>query len=131
MPTQASATRGVYLPRTYSQRTKARFRLDRVRRLVKHLGGNPTDVQWLLIERLVEVEWSILRLSARADAGDLSQHAAREMLAFHNHLRLITRELGLRPAEPKPPTLDEIAAQVAAERRDMTATNQRAPSAAG
>src|SRR5690348_10717463 len=88
----------LYAPRRFNPRSKQRFRRDRAQRLVEHIGGDPSDMQLLLIERVIEVEWSILRLSACADQGGLSQHRARELLAFHNHLRLLTRELGLRQA---------------------------------
>jgi len=84
-----------------------------MRRLEKHLGGTPNDMQRLLIERIVEVEWSILRLSARADKAPLSPHAAREMLAFHNHLRLLTRELGLAPKAARRQTVEEAMAAAA------------------
>lgn len=113
MNLQKSASSRLYQPRIFTARTKQRFRLDRERRLIKHLGGTVSDIQRLLIERIVEIEWAILRLSARADAAPLSPHASRELLAFHNHLRLLTRELGLKPAAPRPPSLAEIMAREA------------------
>lgn len=112
MSVHETAGHRLYQPRSFSRRTKQRFRLDRMRRLEKHVGGAPNDMQRLLIERIVEVEWSILRLSARADDAPLSPHAARELLAFHNHLRLMTRELGLKGQSPPARTLDDIGAEI-------------------
>jgi len=114
MITQEIASHRLYQPRTFSRRTKQRFRLDRMRRLERHVGA-PNDMQRLIVERIIEVEWSILRLSARADDQQLSPHAARELLAFHNHLRLLTRELGLKAALPRQPSLAELMAEAQAE----------------
>jgi hypothetical protein len=118
MNAQATASSRLFRPRTFSARTKARFRRDRENRLIRHLGGTVSDMQRLVIDRIIEVEWSILRLSARSDDAPLSPHAAREMLAFHSHLRLLCRELGLKPTPPPPPTLAEIMARAAAEYPD-------------
>jgi hypothetical protein len=89
---------------------------DRRRRLVQHIGGRPTDVQAVIIDRIVAIEWSVNRLQARLDEeGELSPHSARALLAFHNHLRLLTRELGLRPTKARAPTLAEHLARRPAE----------------
>jgi hypothetical protein len=56
----------------------------------------------VLIDRIVAIEWSICRLHARLVDGQQAQQGARELLAFHNHLRLITRELQNQPPPGAP-----------------------------
>lgn len=111
----------LYRPRVFNSTTKQRFCRDRRRRLLAHLGGRASDVQLVLIDRIVAVEWSVCRLHSRLDDGELSQHGARELLAFHNHLRLLTRELGLKPARPAVPTLDDHLAALARAQRGTEA----------
>jgi len=105
----------LYRPRVFNATTKARFLRDRRRRLVRHLGGRPSDIQAVIVDRIAAIEWSVCRLHARLDDGELSQHGARELLAFHNHLRLLTRELGMKPVAPRQPTLAEYLAAKASE----------------
>jgi hypothetical protein len=102
---------GLYRPRKFTAMTKQRFYRDRWKRLTAHVGGAPNERQKVVIESIVRVEWLIMRLSARLeDEGELPAHASRELLAFHNHLRLLSRELGLKPAAAKPPSLAEYIA---------------------
>jgi hypothetical protein len=110
---------GLYRPRKFTEGTKQRFYRDRWKRLTAHVGGEPNERQKMVIESVVRVEWLIMRLAARLeDEGELPAHASRELLAFHNHLRLLSRELGLKPAAAKPPSLAEYIAA-----RDRTKTS--------
>jgi hypothetical protein len=71
------------------------------------------------MERVIRNEWDLLRLDARVDAGDLSEHAMRTRLAMENRLRLDLQVLGLAAKSPKAMTLDQIIARGAwpAQRR--------------
>lgn len=107
----------IYQPRKFTPLTRVRFARDRRRRLVAHLGGTVSPVQAILIGRLIDLEWESSRLSARRDRGEeLSAHAARAFMAMQNHIRLISRELGLKAAPAKAPSLAEHFARRAAER---------------
>jgi len=92
----------LYRPREFNSLSKTRFFRDRRKRLLQHIGGRPDARQAVTIDRCISIEWSILRLQARMDAGDISEHAARELLAFHNHLRLLMRSLGPAAAAKGP-----------------------------
>lgn len=110
MTTLADGSR-LYTPRVFNSTTKQRFLRDRWRRLVAHVGGHPTDTQQILIGRLVELEWTVARLTARQDAGELTEHSARMHMAAHNHIRLLTRELGVQAPTRKQPSIHDIRAR--------------------
>ena len=121
MTATADASR-LYTPRKYNATTKQRFARDRWRRLIAHLGGSATDVQKILLGRLIDLEWEAARLAARRDEGKISDHDYRVFMALQNHVRLLGRELGLK-AEPKErvPTLEEVAEQILAEKQKAAA----------
>ena len=93
---------------------RAKFGLDGRRRearrlkaitadLVAHVGGQPSAAQRYLIDR---VAIDILRLElfdVEMAAGTFSAHDGRVAHALRNSVRLALRDLGLRPAAPKPP----------------------------
>jgi hypothetical protein len=109
---------GLYRPRTFNGITKQRFYRDRWKRLVEHVGGTPNERQKVVIESIVRVEWLILRLSARLEGeGELPAHASRELLAFHNHFRLLSRELSYQPVVVETRSLREHAVRAARARR--------------
>jgi hypothetical protein len=98
---------GLYRPRKFNSTTRQRFLRDRRARLLDHLRGVASYPQLMLIERIGAVEWEIARRVAQPDR---SEHASRELMAQHNHLRLMLRELGLQPRPAPMPTLAEILA---------------------
>jgi len=112
----------LYRPREFNPLTKSRFFRDRRKRLLAHIGGQPDARQAVTIERIVAIEWTISRLQARLDAGELSQHAARELLAFHNHLRLLMSSLGPAAAAKPPPLAEYLASKRDATRRGRSMT---------
>lgn len=79
--------------------------------LVQHVGGKPSAVERILIERAVMMTVHLARMDAAALAADaMSDHARREYLAWDGKLRQALRQLG-KPAAAKPPSLaDYIAA---------------------
>jgi hypothetical protein len=102
----------VYRPRKFTSPTvKQRFWRDRRRRLLRELRlrGEPTALQHVLLERLVDLEWSIMRRMAQPER---TEHASRELMAMHNHIRLLARELvSLGPREPQRVTIGQLAMQ--------------------
>lgn len=76
--------------------------------LTAHVGGRPSAVQRVLIDRAVQLTLHVARLDIRlAERGEMSEHAAREYLAWSNTLTRTLRELGLRPAAERAPSLAE------------------------
>jgi len=100
----------IYAPRRFNPVTKQRFKRDRRRRLIAHVGGKPSEIQKIRIECIIGLEWDITRLSAKMDAGELSEHATRQLLACHNHLRMQLAALG-PAAAAKALSLAEVLAQ--------------------
>ena len=72
---------------------------DRRRRLLAEIGGKPTTQHLLLLERIVDLEWSILKRSAQENRPEF---AARELMSMHNHLRLCLREYAALGKPPPP-----------------------------
>jgi hypothetical protein len=77
--------------------------------LMAHVGGKPSTVQRMLIERAVMLTVHIGRLDARAlEKGSMSPHATREYLAWCNVLRRTLATLGLKGAEATPTSLSDL-----------------------
>jgi hypothetical protein len=103
------ASRVPYRPRGFNKRSRQRFERDRTAQLARHLGREPTYPERILISRIVAVEWDLRRLDHRLDVGEeLSGHAMRARLAAENRLRLDLRELGLKGAAERGPSLAEL-----------------------
>jgi hypothetical protein len=99
-------------------RTRIGRRLRQIERdLSAHVGGQPSATQKILIDRLAaDIVRRELYEAEIASGADLSAHDGRVLHALQNSIRLGLRELGLRPAAPKPPSLAEyLAAKTAAE----------------
>jgi hypothetical protein len=73
----------IYSPRVINAGSKQRFLRDRTAMLVKHIGGEPSRAQMVLIRRAAEVEWLLTKFD-HEDA--LSAHDARVYLSLHNTL---------------------------------------------
>jgi hypothetical protein len=66
-----------------------------------HVGGNPTRVQKVLIERAARLTLYIELMDAEAlEAGTMSERNSRQYLAWINALRLCLREIGIDEAKP-------------------------------
>lgn len=69
--------------------------------LTAHVGGHPSATQKLLIDRLARV---VLRLELfdqkLASGTPPTDHDGRVYGALHNSLRLMARELGMKPEPP-------------------------------
>ena len=86
--------------------------------LVKHVGGNPSTTQLLLIEQAAWLRLHLTQLNARSlEDGGFSRAMHQQYLSASNSLERITRALGLKapaPPEPKPRTLADITAEIEA-----------------
>ncbi len=94
-------------------RTKeARILRETREALTEHVGGAPSAVQRRLIERAAVLTLRVAQLDAKAaDAGAMTEHDTRTYLAWSNTLTRTLRELGLKGAAERPPSLAEIMAR--------------------
>jgi hypothetical protein len=80
--------------------------------MVAHVGGKPSATQKALIERAAMLTLHLARMDMRAmEAGDLSDHASRQYLAWSNTLSRTLTQLGLEAAPPpksKPKTARQL-----------------------
>ena len=95
------------------KRTKeARLLRETRDRLIAHVGGAPSEVQLQLIERISMLTLHVGVFDRRAiEAGGLSERDRREYLAYSNSLERALRQLGVKGAAEKTPTLQEYLAQ--------------------
>ena len=85
--------------------------------LVAHIGGHPSAAQVLLIRRAAQTSLRLSLFDKRLAGGvEWTERDARESHALSNQLRLLLREIGLRAAAPKAPSLAEIIAEHDAEK---------------
>jgi hypothetical protein len=76
--------------------------------LAVHLGGAPSAVQRLLIERAAMLTLHVALFDERAIAAQgMSERDAREYLAYSNSLTRTLKALGVDGAAQKAPTLQE------------------------
>jgi hypothetical protein len=74
------------------------FRAD----LIRHVGGAPTKVQAVLIDRATMLQCHVSRMDIQAlVTGGMSDHASRQYLAWSNTLTRTLARLGLEAA-PRP-----------------------------
>jgi hypothetical protein len=89
--------------------------------LVRHVGGDPSITQRLLIDRLIKIRLQLDALDAKLASGEWTPHDVRTHGGLTNGFRLVARELGLAPQAPRTPTLDEHLAALAGEPDDEAA----------
>jgi hypothetical protein len=74
--------------------------------LTTHIGGKPSATQKALIDRAAMLTLHIARMDAKAiEAGDFSDHASRQYLAWSNTLTRTLRTLGLEATPPPQPKM--------------------------
>jgi hypothetical protein len=80
--------------------------------LTRHVGGNPSATQIALIDRAAMLTLHVSKMDQRAvEAGEFSDHASRQYLAWSNTLTRTLRQLGLEAAKPaKPDAFEYLAA---------------------
>ena len=104
--------RGVLGDRVDSRSREGRFLSQIERSLVAQVGGAPSFTEKLLIRRLSRAMLRLELIDERSLSGTLSDHDARSFSALSNQVRLLARELGLKPAPvEKLPDLHDILAE--------------------
>jgi hypothetical protein len=77
--------------------------------LVAHVGGKPSATQSMIIERIVNLSLRVATMDRKFTAtGVVTEHDTAQYLAWSNSLSRALRELGMKGAPPKAPTLEEI-----------------------
>jgi hypothetical protein len=76
--------------------------------LIVHVGGAPSTTQRILITRASRLALRLELLDERALVGLSTEHDLRLYSSLNNHLRLVMRELGLKPSLPPPPSLADL-----------------------
>jgi hypothetical protein len=89
--------------------------------LTAHVGGSPSIVQRLLIERMVKVRMQLDLLDEKLTQGEWTPHDSRTYGGLLNAYRLTARELGLKATVAEKPSLAELLAHAAAEREASAA----------
>jgi hypothetical protein len=98
-----------YQPLVFNKGSRTRHARNRWGELMRRLGRDPTYPEKLIINRIIAIEWELLRTDARIDAGiELSGHDIRGRLAAETRLRLDLVALGLQP--PGETVLDPLEA---------------------
>jgi hypothetical protein len=69
--------------------------------LVRHLGGNPSFVQKLLIERLVNIRLRLDAFEGKFTTSTSTDLDRRVYGALQNAFRLTAREIGIEPHKPR------------------------------
>jgi hypothetical protein len=96
---------------TLDQRTReARIMRETRSELTAHVGGSPSATQRALIERAVALTLRIAMMDAKQHEA-ISDHDNRTYLAWCNTLTRLMRQLGLKGAAQRPPTVAEIMRQ--------------------
>jgi hypothetical protein len=85
--------------------------------MTAHVGGKPTATQKALIDRAAMLTLHLARMDTKAmEAGEMSDHASRQYLAWSNTLTRTLRTLGLEAVPPPVKTLAQHLAEKAAAR---------------
>ena len=80
--------------------------------LAEHVGGNPSVAQSLLIDRIAILCLRMELMDKRAlQAGAITDRSAREYLGWNNSVSRMIRQLGLKGAADKQPSLSEYIAR--------------------
>ena len=83
--------------------------------LVAHVGGTPSATQKALIERAVALTLQIALMDTKLATAGFTDHDHRAYIAWTNALTRLMRQLGLKGAAERVPTLrDYQAARVTA-----------------
>jgi hypothetical protein len=92
------------------QRTREAALLRRVREeLTAHVGGNPSAVERVLIERCCWVQLRLAMLDKKLASGrDFTEIDSNVYLAWANTLARTLVRLGVKPAATRPPTLADL-----------------------
>jgi hypothetical protein len=83
--------------------------------LTTHVGGVPSATQAALIEQAAQIRLRLAVMDRKfSKSGEMSEHDSRTYLAWANSYARLLRQLGLKSAPEKPPTLASYLALQAA-----------------
>lgn len=99
------------------QRTReARLMRETRADLVRHVGGNPSVTQKLLIDQACQLTLRLALMDRKlAEAGDQSEHDIRTYTTWCNALTRTLVRIGLKGAPERVPTLKDYLASRAAD----------------
>jgi hypothetical protein len=83
--------------------------------LTRHVGGNPSFVQKVLITRAARAMLRLQLLDEKMEAGSWTDHDARTFGGLNNALRLCLRELGVKAAAAPTQTLADYLGDIKAK----------------
>ena len=90
---------------------QARLLADTRAELSRHAGGKPSATERVLIERAAALTVHVAHFDRTAlEGGGMSDHAARQYLAFSNSLSRVMRALGIKGVPERPLTMAELLA---------------------
>ena len=108
MPQLGPYSRTATLSKLDGRTREARLMRGTRAALIAHVGGKPSVVQQTLIERTCQLQIRIAMMDRDfAGGGAQTEHDSRTYLAWSNSLTRTLRELGLKGAADKPPTLND------------------------
>jgi hypothetical protein len=94
------------------RRREARLMRGVVAELSAHCGGAPSAVQLAIIHQAAQIKLRLLMMDARfAETGEVSERDSRCYLAHANSCSRLLRQLGLKGAAERAPSLAELLAQ--------------------
>lgn len=118
-PHSRAFARGAVGVAVHGNSKEGRFLRAVERELTQHIGGSPSAAQRMLISRAARLalQLEMMDEAALAAGGAMSEGNSRRYLAWSNTLSRTLRELGLKGVAAKAPSLADIAAEIAANKR--------------
>jgi hypothetical protein len=112
-PYSKKLRRGAIRDSVDGRSAEGRFIRDLERQLTDHLGGAPSITEKLLIERLIKTTMQLAALDEKMASDNWSDHDSRTHNGLVNRQRLLLRELGLKRAAARVPSLTDYLASKA------------------
>ncbi|HEX3861080.1 MAG TPA: hypothetical protein VHY35_05255 [Stellaceae bacterium] len=106
-PYSRKLRRGAIGSSTDGRSAEGRFIRDLEAQLIAHVGGSPSIAQKLLIDRIIKTTMQVDALDAKLAEGTWTDHDSRTHGGLINRQRLLLREIGMKPAAARQPTLAE------------------------
>ena len=121
-------SRRIALGKLDGRRRESKLMRELTAELTAHVGGKPSAVQRRLIERATVLHLRLVLMDAAAEpGGGMSERNAREYVCWHNAYIRTLRELGMKGAPERGPSLaDHLAAKAAATAASVPPTPVRA-----
>jgi hypothetical protein len=93
------------------RRREARLMREVTAELTRHVGGKPSAVQKMLIDRIARLQLRLMVLDSQVEpGGDMTERNTRQYLAWSNTLERSLRRLGLQAVPERGQTLADVIA---------------------